>query len=143
MRIRLLAAFWLIAAAAGVFAQPNDSCRQSGALELSAAQTRSQLLDTSPLSTPLPNHSTRITNAILTFEIGIDIDGKVSCVQAVSGHPIFMSAALRSIKTWKFRPITGQSQRPRAVSGALVLRVSETKDGLDLNILSAAPLTGR
>jgi hypothetical protein len=79
-----------------------------------------------------------MTDAVLTFKVETDVDGNVACIQALSGHPIFIGAAIDSIKTWKFRPLKVQGQRS-ALIGVLILSVSIAESGIKVRVLKATP----
>jgi len=80
----------------------------------------------------------RIGNLVLVFKVGIEIDGSVSCIRVVSGHPIFVPAAMQSIKSWRFWPMTiGGQARPAA--GRLVLSVYLTERGFETKVLDEEP----
>ena len=45
----------------------------------------------------------RIAGSIELFLV-VDGDGKPSCISVVRGHPILTSAAVSTVKHWRFRP---------------------------------------
>jgi len=150
MRIGLLAilAGSLLIAPSGALAQAGPdwrqsltSCRQPGAVVLSAAQTRVQLGDTFPVSPPLLKGAEKVASTIITFAIVTDAGGNMDCIHAVGGHPVFMGPAMESVKNWKFRPPHVRGQR-RPIYGMLVLSISRTKDGIDTQVLDVEPVYG-
>jgi hypothetical protein len=42
---------------------------------------------------------------IVVLEARFEINGKVSCFRAKSGHPIAISAAMEAIPKWTFKPV--------------------------------------
>jgi hypothetical protein len=116
----------------------TNNCGQDGIAPMSPSQTKARLRHMSPISSPLLYRSMRITDAVLSFNVGTDLDGNVVCVQAISGHPILIGAAIESLKTWKFRPPKVHHQH-RTLMGTLILRVSGTEHGLKTLVLSAEP----
>jgi hypothetical protein len=85
--------------------ESTESCGQTYQIKLSPAQTKARIRHMRPISSPLLYRSVRITNAVLSLNVGIDQDGAVSCIQVLSGHPIIIGAAIDSIKTWTFQPL--------------------------------------
>jgi hypothetical protein len=115
-----------------------DCCWQAGAVQLSAAQMKARLRHALPISSPLLWSSMRITNAVLVFKIGTDEGGNMTCIRAISGHPIIMAAAIQSIRKWKFRPTTiGRQRQP--IVGTLILSVSAAKRGIEAIVLKEVP----
>lgn len=41
---------------------------------------------------------------VVKIEISVDRNGKVICIDPVSGHPLALGAAITDIRAWKFRP---------------------------------------
>jgi hypothetical protein len=119
----------------------DDGCWQAK-VYLSSAQTKARLRSTSPVISPLLYNSMRITNATLLFKIAVDREGNVACVQAISGHPLILGAAIDAIRKWKFRPVRISGQRQPMV-GTLILVVSGTDRGIKTKVLSAEPARGR
>jgi hypothetical protein len=115
---------------------PVDNCWQPGAVQLSAAQTKARLRHTEPITPPGLSLGARI-NAVLVFKVGADKDGNVTCIQAVSGHPLLVPGALQSIRSWKFRTAIGRKRRP--IAGTLILSVSWTERGFETKVLDEEP----
>ena len=109
-----------------------DNCWQPGAVQLSAAQTKARLLRAEPMSPPGLSIGARI-NAVLVFKIGADKDGNVTCIRAVSGHPLLVPGPMESIRSWKLRPEIGRKRRP--IAGTLILSVSWTDRGFETKVL--------
>lgn len=114
----------------------NRDCWRDGSIELSAAQMKNRLRFKVPVMPPLLYRQMRITNPILSFAVGTDVDGNVTCIQAISGHPLFIGGAIESIKQWKFRPFKIRGQR-RSFFGTLIIGLTQTKHGLKTVVLSA------
>jgi len=116
----------------------GENCWQAGIVELSPSKLKARLRHTTPISSPLLYKSFRIGNAILSFKLRADAEGNVVCVQAISGHPIIIGAAIESIQTWKFRPPKkhGLSQ---AFEGTLIVGISGTEQGLKTTVLNREP----
>jgi len=80
----------------------------------------------------------RIGNVVLVFKIGTDEAGNVTCIRAISGHPIMIPAAMQSIRAWKLRPTTiGWRRRP--IAGTLVLSISWQDRGTETKVLDEEP----
>jgi len=122
----------------GQIENPPDMCRQDGAVQLSAAQTKASLRHATPIKSPLLWSSMRITDAVLVFKVRSDQDGNIACIRAISGHPIILAGAIESLKSWKFRPNKVDGQR-RPIYGTIVLGVSCCKHGIESKVLSEAP----
>jgi len=45
---------------------------------------------------------------IVVLEVRFEINGKVSCFRAKSGHPIAISAAMEAIPKWTFKPVASK-----------------------------------
>ncbi len=115
---------------------PADNCWQPGAVQLSAAQTKDRLLHAEPIFPPGLSICARI-NGVLVFKIGADKDGNVTCIRAVSGHPLLVPGAMESIRSWKLRPAIGGKRRP--IAGTLILSVSWTERGFEAKVLDEEP----
>jgi Gram-negative bacterial TonB protein C-terminal len=71
-------------------------------------------------------HVARITGSIELF-LEIDAEGKPSCISVVRGHPILTSAAISSLKDWRFRPYRVKGKLV-TYSGSLVLYAKNFAD---------------
>jgi hypothetical protein len=58
---------------------------------------------------------------VVSIRILINKHGKVICAQGIDGHPLAISAAMRSLREWTFKPFTLNRKR-KAVVGILNLR---------------------
>jgi hypothetical protein len=114
------------------------TCPWAESTHLSVRQVRSRLASKPQMDAPLLWSSMRITDAPIVFRVLVDETGKIGCAHAQQGHPIILSAALDSIKKWKFRPLD-VDHRPRAFSGYLVLRISYSKHRLTVVVLKELP----
>jgi hypothetical protein len=54
------------------------------------------------------------------LNIGIDIRGRVTCADAIDGHPIAIAAAMAVIRDWRFKPYV-QNGRSAPVLGHLTI----------------------
>jgi len=72
-------------------------------------------------------HVARIAGSIELL-IEIDTEGKPSCISIVRGHPILTSAAVLSVKDWKFQPYRSDGKLV-AYSGFLVIDAKDLADG--------------
>lgn len=67
----------------------------------------------------LNGHHVRIKGTIELLVV-VGADGKPACIAVVRGHPILTSAAIASVKDWRFRPYRRNGSLT-AYSGSLVL----------------------
>jgi hypothetical protein len=74
----------------------------------------------------LQAHVARITRSIELF-LEIDADGKPSCISVVRGHPILTSAAVSSVKDWRFQPYRVKGKQ-LTYSGSLVINATDFVD---------------
>ena len=84
---------------------------------LSARQMKARVRYMSPATSPGFWKQMRIHNAVLTFRLGVDSQGKVTCIDAISGHPILLSPVIESLKNWRFR-VTRLSDGTRPQNGS-------------------------
>jgi len=77
----------------------------------------------------------RISRATVALNIATNECGDITCIRALSGHPIILSAAIESVQSWKFKPTVIRGQ-PVPVYGKLVLKISGTERGLRTRILA-------
>jgi hypothetical protein len=74
-------------------------------------------------SNVLQGHVVRIKGTIELLVV-VGKDGKPSCISVMRGHPILASAAIASVKEWRFRPYS-KNRKLVTYSGALVLDAKE------------------
>jgi outer membrane biosynthesis protein TonB len=72
-------------------------------------------------------HVARISGSIELL-VEVDIDGKPSCISILQGHPILTSAAIPSVKDWRFRPYHAKGKLVR-YSGSLVIYAKDFANG--------------
>ena len=68
----------------------------------------------------LQGHSVRISGTIELLVV-VGTDGIPTCISVVRGHPILTSAAIDSVKNWRFRAY----RRTVSYSGSLVIDAKE------------------
>jgi len=72
-------------------------------------------------------HVARISGSIELL-VEVDTEGKPSCISIVRGHPILTSAAVLSVKDWRFRPYHAKGKLV-PYSGSLVIYAKDFADG--------------
>jgi outer membrane biosynthesis protein TonB len=90
--------------------KPVVPCREPDVRKLSATRVKSFLDKTERIQAPCCAHMLHIRGKI-TLTISVDSDGAVTCVALVSGHPLIVSHAIDSVKSWKFRPYVERGLR--------------------------------
>jgi len=63
-------------------------------------------------------------SARLSFSLGVDRNGAVTCIQFFRGHPFFGAVAIESLKHWRFQPLV-KSGKIVPYGGLLVLKGAE------------------
>jgi hypothetical protein len=92
-------------------AKPPDDCCQAGAVRLSSSKVKTLLLKTQPIEVPGTSDGLHIKGTIVV-SVAVSTSGEVICVAFVSGHPLLISAAIESVRLWKFHPYSvGESKK--------------------------------
>jgi TonB family protein len=94
-------------------------------VHLSAAQMANRIVKRAPIA--VQAHAARISGSIELL-VEVDTDGKPSCISVVRGHPILTSAAVVSVKDWRFRPYRSAGKLT-TYSGSLVIYAKDFADG--------------
>lgn len=89
-------------------------------VSLSSANLMKRVLQKAPIERPGSLGRTQL-RGVVHIEIIVDESGHVTCSYGLSGHPIALGAAVRSVSQWLFRPYM-RNGKPKAVSSVLVIR---------------------
>ena len=111
--------------------EPTDCCPPRD-VRLSAGQMKARLRHTVPVQPPALGKDVRI-KGVVVFVVGIDAHGNLLCIRLVSGHPLLVTAAIDSVKQWKFQPGV------QPTCGKLVLALSTMKPDMGLKVLTTEP----
>jgi hypothetical protein len=76
--------------------------------------------------------------SLLSFRIELNEAGNVVCIQATSGSPMLIGAAMDAIRNWQFRN-GGKKETPSAFAGELLISLVGTKKRLTTKVLGRAP----
>lgn len=96
----------------------SESCNQKSTVRISAGMLLRRATEKVKLQFPMLHASTLRGEVVLA--VVVDELGSVVCAQAVSGHPIAVSAAMDAIPKWRFRPFVQRGER-RPMCGRIVL----------------------
>jgi TonB family protein len=58
----------------------------------------------------------------VTVEVFVDIEGKVECARALTGHPLLRDGAVKAAKRWTFRPLV-KDGKAVAFTGTVVIPI--------------------
>jgi protein TonB len=72
-------------------------------VRISQGVTQGMLISKIPPKYPTIALAARVTGVVLLKAI-ISRDGEIKELQAVSGHPLLVPAAIESVKQWRYRP---------------------------------------
>src|SRR5215469_15637513 len=86
-------------------------------VHLSAEQMANRIVKRTPIV--VQAHVARIAGSI-ELQVEVDTDGKPACISVLRGHPILTSAAVASLKDWRFLPYHSMGKL-MMYSGSLVL----------------------
>ena len=73
-------------------------------------------------------------NGTVVLTISIDPKGNVTCVQAVSGHPLIFGVAIDSVQQWKFQPY-GPKGVKKSFCGQIAVRFKASEYGVSYKIV--------
>jgi Gram-negative bacterial TonB protein C-terminal len=113
-------AFAIVWAGLFLFGECLFAC-ETQPVHFQAAAMLHRILKRTPMV--LQGHVVRIKGTIELLVV-VSNDGTPSCISVVRGHPILTSAAIASVKEWRFRPYRKNRKRV-TYSGALVLDARE------------------
>ena len=88
---------------------------------------------TEPIHAPCCADMLHISGTI-ALAISVDPKGNVTCVQAVSGHPLIIGVAIDSVRQWKFEPYTSRGVK-KAFCGQVALRFQANEYGVKYKII--------
>jgi hypothetical protein len=86
--------------------------RQGHLRWFSSHELMERVIDEQPVERPgtLGKNNLR---GIVTIQVVIDKDGKVSCAHGEEGHPLGLASVIRSLYKWTFRPyVSGGKRKP-------------------------------
>lgn len=99
-------------------------CCTSGAERLSPKQVNTLVDKTEPIQGLCLGHNLHIKGTIV-LAIAVDVNGEITCVTVVSGHPLIIGTAIASVRRWKFRPYAVNGQK-KSFCGKVTLRYEAT-----------------
>jgi outer membrane biosynthesis protein TonB len=73
-------------------------------------------------------------NGTIVLEISVGSDGRVNCVQVVSGHPLIIGVAIDSVRRWNFQPYSSMGTK-RSFCGQLALSFRAIESAVKYKIL--------
>src|SRR5579863_3910598 len=91
-------------------AKASEDCCQAGAVRLSSSKVKTLLLKTEPIEVPGTSDGLHIKETIVV-SVALSTSGEVICVAYVSGHPLLISAAIESVRLWKFHPYSASGKK--------------------------------
>jgi TonB family protein len=111
MRKYLIALFILLAALVPCIATAGEQPR------VSEREAREHALHAQQPPTPPLAKAAKIGGTVV-LDVSIGLDGRVTAVKVVSGHPMLVQAAVDAVRKWQFKPFM-QDGNPTAVVGAV------------------------
>jgi len=77
---------------------------------------------------------------IALMETTVDMDGRVLCVKALSGHPLAIIHLIGASPKWKFKPYL-KNRRPQRPCGRLRLNFSFVENAPFVEVVATNPLS--
>ena len=114
-------------------AQPPIGCGRPGAVLLSSPKLKAALLKSEPITVPGTVDGLHIKGT-LVFAVAVDISGEVTCIKSVSGHPVMISAAMESIRKWKFHPYFAREKK-REFCGRIAIKYEAIGRGVTYEVI--------
>ena len=114
--------------------KPALECCPSKTERLGPQQLKLMVLATEPIQLSGRAH----IDSTVVLAITVDSGGKVFCLQFVSGHPLLASAAIESVKRWRFRPHVVHG-RSKSFCGKIALRIRANDEGVTYDVVEASP----
>ena len=116
-----------------VAAKPPEDCCQAGAVRLSSSKVKTLLLTTEPIEVPGTSDGLHIKGTIVV-SVAVSTSGEVICVAYVSGHPLLISAAMESVRLWKFHPYSA-SDRKKEFCGRIAIKYEAIGHGVRYEVI--------
>ncbi len=107
-------------------------CCGSGVERLSPRQVKALLRKTEPIEPPRGDMVRLEGTVVLATEV--DTDGRVTCIQMISGHPLIIQSAIDSVRQWKFEPYTLRGVAKK-FCGRIAVRYSVNEHGLKYDVV--------
>jgi outer membrane biosynthesis protein TonB len=123
-----------VVASLGGQQKPASDCCQSKTEKLAAQRVKSMVLATEPIQLSGRAH----IDSKVVLAITVDADGRVTCLQLVSGHPLLASSTIESVKRWKFRPYVTHG-RSKNFCGRIALWIRANDEGVTYDVIEAPP----
>jgi len=114
-------------------------CSTTGLQELSTKEMRSKLTHTQSIETPCCGRNLNLKGTLVLL-VGVGETGDVSCVELVSGHPMIVDSAIRSVAKWRFKPYRAAGQA-KTFYGRLAIRFRATDRAVVFKVIDEAPAT--
>jgi outer membrane biosynthesis protein TonB len=127
MALILLGAFGVTSVASTATNQATEpsKCSIAGLQELSTKNMRSKLRQTQSIDPPCCGRNLNVKGTIVLLVV-VGESGDVSCVELVSGDPMIVNSAIRSVARWRFKPYRSRGQ-PRIFYGRLAIKFHATE----------------
>ncbi len=141
MALILLGALALTSAASTTTNQATEpsKCSITGLQELSTKNMRSKLRQTQSIDPPCCGRNLNLKGTIVLLVV-VRESGDVSCVELVSGDPMIVNSAIRSVAKWRFKPYPTRGQ-PRAFYGRLAIKFHATERTVTFKVIDHSPTT--
>ena len=136
----LLAALALTSAASTTNQATEPSkCSITGLQELSTKNIKSKLRQTQSIDPPCCGRNLNLKGTMVLLVV-VGETGDVSCVELVSGDPMIVNSAIRSVAKWRFKPYPTRGQ-PRAFYGHLAIKFHATERTVTFKVIDQSPTT--
>jgi outer membrane biosynthesis protein TonB len=141
MALILLGALALTSAASTTTNQATEpsKCSITGLQELPTKSMRSKLRQTQSIDPPCCGRNLNLKGTIVLLVV-VGEFGDVSCVELVSGDPMIVNSAIRSVAKWRFKPYPASGQ-PRTFYGRLAIKFHATERTVTFKVIDQSPTT--
>jgi outer membrane biosynthesis protein TonB len=141
MALILLGGWALTSAASTTTNQVTEpsKCSITGLQELSTKNMRSKLRQIQSIDPPCCGRNLNLKGTMVLLVV-VGETGGVSCVELVSGEPMIVNSAIRSVGKWRFKPYPTRGQ-PRAFYGRLAIKFHATERTVTFKVIDQSPMT--
>jgi outer membrane biosynthesis protein TonB len=132
---------WTLTSIANTTANATEptKCSTTGLQELSTKEMRSKLTHTQSIEPPCCGRNLKL-NGTLVLLVVVGEAGDVSCVELVSGDPMIVDSAIRSVAKWRFKPYRAAGQA-KTFYGRLAIRFRATDRAVVFKVIDQGPAT--
>ena len=113
--------------------KPLTHCCTPGADRLSHRTIKAVLDKTEPIQAPCCAEMFHI-KGIMVLSVAVDTDGKVKCVEYVSGPPLIIGVSIDSVRQWRFHPYFVKGEKEN-FCGRISLRFGANEYSLKYEVL--------